>query len=167
MNEKQIKEAWTALKPNRVDKAIAEVEPLVYELKQRKMRKDGAKKHKMKIAEIALSVCPLDGRELNRIADRSPDVSTIAEFSKLIGIKYGSLRHWVNAFLGGVETPIGAPIPAKDEVPPSVEKLSGAYLLRSISFKNVLKYQDTSKVPRDVKIVLRLSLREILERLEG
>jgi hypothetical protein len=169
MNEKQIKAAWTAIKPNQVDKAIAEATPLVAEIKSRKMRRDEAKEYKMKIAEIALRVCPIDGRELNRIADRDPNVSTIAEFSKQIGVKYGTLRHWTNAFPGGDDRPIGVPagnpIAAKATVYGTIDEVSGSYLARTINFRNVVKARDSRFIPTGVKEQLTTLLMEILDEL--
>ena len=169
MNEKQIKAAWTAIKPNQVDEAIAEARPLVAEIKSRKMRRDEAKGYKMKIAEIALRVCLIDGRELNRIADRDPDVSTIAEFSKQIGVKYGTLRHWTNAFPGGGDRPIGVPACAPSDVkiqkPDNMEALSEQYLASTIIFSTAIRNRGSGLILPGIKSRLYTRLREILDEL--
>lgn len=185
MNEKQIKEVWKNLEPNRVDKAIAEVKKLMSEIKQRKM----------KIAEIALSVCVKDGRKYNAMAEKPTDVITLADFAEKAGIVYGTLMDWVASYEYGAKAlnprrPSSVPYKearraaqvsklnaksgkantlkpkasrAKTQL--GVGAYSVTYLSYTAKFSNMLKAQNAKDVPKGVKTELRIKLKQIIKAL--
>jgi hypothetical protein len=185
MSEKQIKAAWESLKPNRVDKAIAEVKVLMSEIKQRKM----------KIAELALSVCVKDGRKYSAMAEKPEDVITLADFAEKAGLVYGTLMDWVASYEYGAKAinprrPSSVPykearrvakvskLNAKpgnaNTVKPKAAKInslrdievySSTYLSYTAKFSAMLKTQKAAGIPKGVKTELRIKLKQILKAL--
>jgi hypothetical protein len=185
MNEKQIKEVWKNLEPNRVEKAISEVKQLMSEIKQRKM----------KIAEIALSVCVRDGRRYNFMAEKPAGVITLADFAERTGLVYGTLMDWVASYEYGAKAinprrPSSVPykearraaqvsnLNAKagkaNTVKPKAARTSSlldvgvyssTYLSYTAKFSAMLKAQKTKDIPKGVKTELRIKLKQILKAL--
>ena len=185
MSEKQIKEVWAKLEPNRVDKAIAEVKVLMSEIKQRKM----------KIAEIALSVCVKDGRKYNAMAEKPADVITLADFAEKAGLVYGTLMDWVKVYEYGAKAvsprkPSSVPykearraaqvsklnarvgnsntLKAKASRAKSLRNAgvySSTYLSYTYKFSNMLKEQKSADIPKGVKTELLIKLKQILKML--
>jgi hypothetical protein len=190
MSETLIKKEWA--KVNRpttkaqLNKAISEVKRLVAEIQVRKL----------KIAEIALSVCIEDGRGTNRLAVKPDGLITIKDFSRETGINVDTLRGWIASYLYGAKrinpsNPTSVPykdarraakvcrLNAKagannsvrrghktDATLKDIENYSTTYLGYTTKILNQLKSQGHSRIPVGVKAELKIKLKQILKRLD-
>jgi hypothetical protein len=155
------------------------------------------KQRKMKIAEIALSVCVRDGRKYNAMAEKPKDITTLADFAERSGVVYATLMDWVAAYEYGakaVNPKKPSSVPYKEaRRAAQVSKLnaktgksntvarkavsasslrdvgvySSTYLSYTSRFSNMLKTQKAASIPKGVKTELRIKLKQILKALEG
>jgi phage antirepressor YoqD-like protein len=190
MSETLIKKEWA--KVNRpttkaqLNKAISEVKRLVAEIQVRKM----------KIAEIALSVCIEDGRGANRLIVKPKGLITIADFAKATGINKATLRDWIAAYLYGAKrlnpsnpssvpykdarraakvSRLNAKVGAGNTVQQKhkttttlkdIENYSTTYLTYTTKILSQLETQGHSRIPDGVKAELKIKLKQILKRLD-
>ena len=190
MSESLIKKEWAKVnKPTtkaQLDKAISEVKRLVAEIQVKKL----------KIAEIALSVCIVDGRGTNRLAVKPEGLVTVTDFARATGINSDTLRDWIASYLYGakrLKPSNPSSVPYKDArraakvsklndkvgvnnrvkrihkqatTVKEIENYSTTYLQYTIKILNQLKTQGHSKIPSGVKAELKIKLKQVLKRLE-